>query len=188
MTFLLSLVLASTPVHAQTALNRLYLGVSVVPGPEGVGASGGWESRLGNYLWAGVAGFYSPMALDLSASQPEDAGVDRFRVRHGINSTLALRVPHEQPTSFQWDVVGRLGGGVAWVVDLGESGLPGEDQLYLTAPALAGVGGAELQLRRGEWGLRVGARAWALTAVDDAEAWKWFMVRPQGIVEGSWQW
>ncbi len=183
--FILGLVCTA---DAAESLNRLYGGVSVVPGPGGVGASAAWESRLGSYLWAGVAGFSSPVDLGEEYALAANAGVDRFRMRHGLNSTLAMRLPHAQPASFQWDVVGRLGGGVAWVTDLGQAGLPGEESIYLVAPALAGVGGVDLQFRKEQWGLRVGARAWALSAVDDANAWKWFMIRPQGVAEASWQW
>lgn len=184
---LVSLLVAALPAIAAPPPNRVYVGMSVVPGPAGFGVSGAWESRIGENVWAGVGGFTSPGDLDASAERAREDGIDRFRLRHGFQATLALRVPHTQPAEFEWDVVGRLGGGVAWVTDLGKSGLPDDDALYLTAPAIAGLGGAELQLSRENVGLRVGARAWATSAPDDDAFRQWFMIRPQGLVEASWQ-
>jgi hypothetical protein len=184
-------ILAAPAFAAQLALDpqvRLHAGASVIPGPSGVGITGGFESRLTRIVAIDLAGFVSPLPLadDLTLAGAEDFG-DYSLLRHGIHVSPGVRIPHAQPKDWAWDVFVRGGGGAIWVADAS----PDDDDTssaYNVSMDLGGFAGADFMARFGRVGVRASGKAWIYDTVQSFPIETFVVVRPQFGIEWLVQW
>jgi hypothetical protein len=187
----LLLALLALPAHARRMAlepqNRIHLGLNYAD--TSVGLTGGLDSRLTRLVYVDVGGFLSPLALRDPGLTKDEAPEDFVFVRHAVFVTPGIRVPHRQPDSFTWDVIGRAGFGAVWSTDVvGEyrEELFVNDALPQTDPTL--LGGLDLVVRFDKVGARATGRAlyfkpYSWYAGDDL-----VIVRPVASVEAFYQW
>ncbi|MFZ5479884.1 MAG: hypothetical protein ACOZNI_24175 [Myxococcota bacterium] len=168
---------------------RVHAGASVIPGPSGVGVTGGFDSRLTRIVAIDLSAFASPIPLgeDLSLEGAEDFG-DYQLLRHGVYASPGFRIPHAQPKSWAWDFFLRAGGGVIWLADARPGDDAGGSTAYDVNADIGGFGGADLLVRFGNVGVRASGRAWMYDAVQTYPIQTFFLVRPQFGIEGMVQW
>lgn len=166
--------------------NRIHLGVNLVDGPSPVGIAGGFDSRLTRLVSLDIGGFASPVPIAEDAQVDVVEYADNLRLRHGIYVAPGLRVPHPQPKSVTYDFFGRLGAGVVWSANMDLPGI--ESSNFSVNPAPAGLVGADALVRVGRVGLRVSGKAWMYQGVRLSPEDSFFMLRPQGSIEGLYQW
>lgn len=179
--------------HASALLdpqNRLHVGVSVVDAPSPVGLGVGFDSRLSRVFSMDIGGFVSPVPIlpGVAAGGSADAYPGYFELRHGLYITPGLRIPHAQPRTWAFDVVGRLGGGAVWVANTDPARAGFQSTNYLVTATPAGIAGAEALVRVGNVGVRVSGKAVGFGASTDTPQQGWFLVRSQWGVEGFYQW
>jgi len=136
---------------------KLHGGYSMVKGPRGSGFTLGFDSRMTRSIYVDLGGFFSPAPLTEEYAMAEDLEpISYFRLRHGIYVLPGFRVPHKQPKAFSWDVILRAGPAVAWSADLTPNFTPNHERLLEVDSAF--VGGADFQVKRESWGVRLSAR------------------------------
>jgi hypothetical protein len=166
---------------------RVHAGASVIPGPSGVGITGGFESRLTRIVAIDLAGFASPVPLGDELHLEGDFG-DYQLLRHAIYASPGVRIPHAQPKSWAWDVFARAGGGVIWLADARPGDEAGGSAEYDVMADMGGFAGADLMIRFGNVGVRASGKAWMYDAVQTSPIHSFFLVRPQFGIEGLVQW
>ena len=190
-----SLLLSSTPAAAQSMAldpqNRLHIGLSYVSGPSGLGVTGGFDSRLTRILALDIGGFASPIPIseEYEWAGGDDALTPEYRtLRHAIYATPGIRIPHAQPKTWAWDVVGRAGGGVLWTANLSPDAPVDTETRYNIRPDPAGVVGADALVRFGRFGVRASGKVWMFDVLQTTPAVNFFVVKPQWGVEALVQW
>lgn len=182
-----------TPAHAsQMALdpqNRVHVGFSYIDDgglPGGIGLTAGFDSRLTRIIAIDIGGFVSPLESGVTVD-PEAPYLEHVLLRHGLNTTLGVRVPHAQPKDWAWEFFLRGGGGVVWLETLPyEVGSTLSDDTLMFD--IAGTGGADLLVRFGHFGVRATGRAWVFDVVEPSPMENLLTVRPQGTLEALIQW
>lgn len=167
--------------------NRAHVGVSVIPGPSGVGIVGGLDSRLTRVVALDFGGFASPLALAEGLEGGDDFG-ETTLLRHGIYVTPGLRIPHPQPKNWAWEVFARGGGGVVWTANVSEDVPVTSDTRYAVEPDLAGTLGADALVRTGRFGVRASGKAWLFEVLQPSPVDTFVVVRTQFGVEALLQW
>jgi hypothetical protein len=176
-----SMALASSqPLESQ---NRIHAGLSVVTGPSPLGVTAGFDSRLTRVLALDVAAFLTPVEIAEGLEQEKADKRDYLFLRHGIVLTPGIRIPHVQPKAFAYDVFVRAGGGVVWVANLSPEIQVLDSTPYAVDAHVGGTGGLEGMLRFGQFGVRVGGRAWVYAVAFDEDARQYVKVEGQGLVE-----
>jgi hypothetical protein len=153
---LLALLLpASASAQALEPMNRLHLGASFVEGPEPVGLTIGFDSRLTRLAFVDAGRFGSLGDPHQAELETEPAPVDAMRLRHGIYIAPGIRVPHVQPQAFGFDLLPRAGMAAVWLADLDSDGVDGRNP-YTTE--VAGFVGLDLTVQKSALGLRASYR------------------------------
>ena len=164
---------------------RAHLGAAITEGPNGIGITGGMESRLSRLIYVDLGALYNPVSLS-----PDELGdqefSQRFLVRDYIYILPGLRIPHKQPVNFQWDFNVRAGPAVLWTAYVGDVLNPETlyDALEMDVSMLAG---ADLGLMFGQVGVRISGRMVLAMPFDQSQGKGVFIAVPQGGLEAFYQ-
>jgi hypothetical protein len=183
---IVSAAYADVPM-ALEPVTRVNLGATWVGGPSPIGVSGSFESRMTRVIAAEFGGFLTPVPMEPGLADA-DEDVDNFYLRHAVFGDLGFRIPHRQPQGFGWDFHFRAGGGVVWTAHVASDAPPTDTTNYDVVPAIASMGGGDLLFRFGQFGFRIGGKAWAYQVVDQQEFEIDFVVKPQISLEALIQW
>lgn len=160
---LVGLMFAAPAEAARPAMDpeiKLHAGVSMVEGPGAVGFMAGFDSRMTRFVYLDLGGFFSPVPVGELESDDLDPQ-DYFRLRHTIYILPGWRIPHKQPSAFQWDVLLRAGPGVTWSASMFPNSTPNHENIMQVDSS--GVAGIDGYLKKGDWGLR-GSGKFVITA------------------------
>ena len=136
-------------------LVRIHGGASLVEAPAPLGAQVGMDTRLTRLVLVDLGAFYSPGDPTAWTPPTDPSAADWFRTRHGISVAPGVRIPHQQPKAFTYEIIVRVGMNVLFLADLNpETHVSGSADYAQTALAAAS-GGADLLLQRGAPGLRL---------------------------------
>ena len=165
---------------------RAHAGAFLAQGPSGIGVTGGLESRLSRMIYVDLGALYNPVdittANDLDGATPAQP----FLLRHVLYLTPGLRIPHRQPDGFRWDVNFRIGPGVLWSAYVGDSLNP-EQILNEMEADVALIGGADLGILVGKYGVRLSGRAVTALPYHKGTQLETPFYAPVGLLEGFYQ-
>jgi len=165
---------------------RAHVGGFMTQGPAGAGLTGGLESRLSRMIYVDLGALYNP--VDITTVKDLDGATTQepFLLRHVLYLTPGLRIPHRQPDGFRWDINFRLGPGVLWSAYVGDSLNP-EQILDEMEADVALIGGADLGILVGQYGVRLSGRVVAAQPYHKATQLETPYYAPVGLLEGFYQ-
>lgn len=180
-----ALLFASAPASAQRfklePQNRIHAGLSLANASLDTGISAGFDTRLSQALYVDIGAFVTPVDDSGRAELNAPARTsDFFELRHGVYVAPGLRIPHRYGDGLNWDVMGRLGFGGVWSVDGSNEWQTGAD------PAL--LGGVDVFLMYKMVGIRLSGKGYLYEGYAAGVSEDTAVFRPQGSVEGVFEW
>jgi hypothetical protein len=191
-TILFALIVWTFAPTAQAAGNvmeprvRAHAGAFMTQGPAGVGVTGGLESRLSRMIYVDLGAMYNPVDITTANDLDGATTAEPFLLRHVLYLTPGLRVPHRQPEGFRWDLNIRLGTGVVWSAYVGDSLNPEQILDELEADVTL-IGGADLGILVGQFGVRLSGRVVAAQPYHKGTQLETPFYAPVGLLEGFYQ-